>query len=96
MAEEKKKVSAIQSADVKVKGMQYFYFKSAVSSLEDSWIYNIPMNLVPTVMVTSVSLITICGKLDSILLNVIKFISVLWQVSSFLLVFQFAPSIKIT
>ena len=71
MAEEEKKVSAIQSADVKVKGIQYFYFKSAVSSLEDSWIYNIPMNLVPTDMVMSVSLIPICGRLDSMLLNAI-------------------------
>ena len=72
LAEEKQKVSAIQSADVKVKGILYFYFKSAVSSLEDSWIYNIHMNLVPTVMVMSVSLIPICGRLDSMLLNAIK------------------------
>jgi hypothetical protein len=70
LAEEKKKVGAIQSADVKVKAILCLYFKSAVSSLEDSWIYNLPMNLVPTVMATSVSLIAMCGRLDYMLLNV--------------------------
>ena len=81
LANEKKKVSAIQICRCQSWRYLwlYFYFKSVVSSLEDSWIYNLPMHSVTAVMVTSVSVIPICGTLDSMLLNVIKGQSLWWS-----------------
>jgi hypothetical protein len=86
LAEEKKKVSAIKICQCQSWRhlWLFFYFKSVVSSLEDSWIYNLPMHSVPAVMVTSVSVIPTCGTLDSILLNVIKGQSWSWSYGSWI------------
>ena len=82
LAEEKKKVSAIQFCRCQSWRhlWQLFYFKWVVSSLEDSWIYNLPMHSV----VTSVSVIPICCMLDSIQLSVIKGQSWPWSYGSWI------------
>ena len=86
LAEEKKKVSAIQICRCQSWRhlWLFFYFKSVVSSLEDSWIYNLPMHSVLAVMVTSISVIPICCMLDSIQLNVIKGQSWSWSYGSWI------------